>query len=162
VTEKPNINAIRAHLTAARPGYSQQAYADIQSISSNTLLLIEWAESLEAQLAGCANDYRRLEAERDSIRQAHASLASSAEQAAVAELQAESAALRSAIDERDRDYAGLQEASSDAVAAVNRVTALLDEAEHRQTDELNAKPRKKTDKPTFLLSSAVRAAVEGP
>jgi hypothetical protein len=160
--DKPNLNFIRAQITEPRPGYPPHVYQDFQGLAAHALRVIEWVEFLEGQLGILSNEVIRVNAERDSIRQAHTKLAASAEQGAIARLQSELEQAHAVIAERDRDYGGLEQAASDSVAAVQRVTALVESAESRLVDNQNAKGTKKTANPTFLLTTDVRKALTGP
>lgn len=154
MSDKPNINYIRGYLSESRQ-YPTHLIGDLSQLNANTIAVINWAEHLELSLSSCATAYARVEAERDSIRQAHTRLAASADQQAVQDLKNQLAQAQATIDGQQQNYEALLEASSESVAAVARVQELVSAAEAR------AVTADGDTRPTFLLTSAIQAAVDG-
>lgn len=155
---KPNLAYVRAFLTEPRQ-YPPHLTQDLTQLVTNCSAVLDWAEFLEAQLSACGTDYRRVEAERDSLRVEYARLAGGSDQVAMAQLRVELEEARAVIAQRDSAFRGLEQASSGAVAAVRRVEDLLDETDARiarMNDQSAA-----TTSATFVLTSAVRDALAG-
>lgn len=160
MSAKPNFDFVRACLTQPRqlPAHLQE---DFSTLIANTSAVLNYAEDLERQLAACASDYYRVVAERDSIRQAHAALAAQPQQVSLQQVQVDNEQLRATIAQKGEEYAALEEISSNLLASVQRVTELLDTVEKR-SGALEADKKPSKSKPSFILASAVRQAIEGP
>ena len=159
MTAKPNLNYIQAYLTEARQ-YPPHLVGDLSQLNANTIQVLQWAEHLELELSNCSTSHARIVAERDSIRRAHTKLAASADLAAVQELKNQLAEAQGIINSQQAEYASLLEASSVALAAEQRVRKLVADAEARAT--VKGKGGAKAEqRPTFLLTSAVQAELDG-
>ena len=153
---KPNLAYVRAFLTEPRQ-YPPHLAQDLTQLVTNCSAVLDWAEFLESQLSGCGTEFRRVEAERDSLRVEYARLASGSDQVALGQLRVELEEARAVIAQRDAAFRALEQAASGAVAAVQRVAAVLDRAEGNVA---RANPDSDlAHQPSFILTSTVREAL---
>lgn len=158
--DKPNLNYIRAYLTEPRQ-YPTHLIQDLSQLTANTIQVLQWAEHVELELSNCSVAHARIVAERDSIRKAHTQLAASADQTAVQELRSRLEQAEATNVAQQLEYEALLEASSDALQSNLRVREMVEAAEARSAATDPKEKAKNADRPTFVLTSVVLAALDG-